>query len=98
MLPSPQPDNEIRHYGRIGGELQDLDKVIRKLHSKGSEFHFAYEAGPCGYQVYRHLTAKGYSCLVAPLEPSSSSAIRIIDSECPAQGCAAFRPFYLFHY
>jgi transposase len=57
-------DGEIRHYGRIGGELKDLDKVIRKLHSKGSEFHFAYEAGPCGYQVYRHLTAKGYSCLV----------------------------------
>jgi transposase len=58
-------DGEIRHYGRIGGEIQDLDKVIRKLHSKGSEFLFAYEAGPCGYQVYRHLTAKGYSCLVA---------------------------------
>ena len=58
-------DGEVRYYGRIDGELKDLDKVIRKLHSKGSEFHFAYEAGPCGYQVYRHLTAKGYSCLVA---------------------------------
>ena len=58
-------DGEVRYYGRIDGELKDLDKVIRKLHSKGSELHFAYEAGPCGYQVYRHLTAKGYSCLVA---------------------------------
>jgi transposase len=58
-------DGEVRHYGCIGGELKDLDKVIRKLHSKGSEFQFAYEAGPCGYQVYRHLTAKGYKCLVA---------------------------------
>lgn len=56
---------EVRHYGRIGGELKDLDKVIRKLHREGSELHFAYEAGPCGYQVYRHLTAIGFPCLVA---------------------------------
>jgi transposase len=56
---------EIRHYGAIGGELKDLEKVIRKLHSKGSELHFGYEAGPCGYQVYRFLKDKGYSCLVA---------------------------------
>jgi transposase len=58
-------DGEVRHYGRIDGDLKTLDKVIRKLHSKGSEPRFAYEAGPCGYQVYRHLTARGYSCLVA---------------------------------
>ena len=43
---------EIRHYGNLTGELKDLEKVIRKLRSKGSELHFAYEAGPCGYQVY----------------------------------------------
>ena len=56
---------EIRHYGSIGGELKDLEKVIRKLHSKGSELHFAYEAGPCGYQIYRFLKDKSYPCLVA---------------------------------
>ena len=56
---------EVRHYGRIGGDLEALDKVTRKLQAKGAELRFAYEAGPCGYQVYRHLTAQGYSCLVA---------------------------------
>ena len=56
---------EIRHYGAIGGKLKGLEKVIRKLHSKGSELHFGYQAGPCGYQVYRFLKDKGYSCLVA---------------------------------
>jgi transposase len=56
---------EVRHYGHIGGELKDLEKVIRKLHSKGAELHFAYEAGPCGYQIYRFLSDKGYPCLVA---------------------------------
>jgi len=56
---------EVRHYGRIGGDLEALDKVTRKLKAKGAELRFAYEAGPCGYQIYRHLTAQGYYCLVA---------------------------------
>jgi transposase len=44
-----------------------LDKVIQKLLSKGLELQFVYEAGPCGYQLYRHLTAKGHTCsVVAP--------------------------------
>jgi transposase len=56
---------EVRYYGRIGGDLEALDKVTRKLKAQGAELRFAYEAGPCGYQVYRHLTAQGYYCLVA---------------------------------
>jgi hypothetical protein len=36
-----------------------LDKVVRKLVSKGNRLHFVYEAGPCGYQIYRHLTCPG---------------------------------------
>jgi len=61
----PGPGAEVRFYGRIGGDLEALDKVTRKLQAKGAELRFAYEAGPCGYQVYRHLTAQGHSCLVA---------------------------------
>jgi transposase len=41
--------------------------VVRKLVSKGNRLHFVYEAGPCGYQIYRHLTAQGFDCdVVAP--------------------------------
>lgn len=58
-------DGEVRHYGRIGGDLEALDKVVRKLQSTSAALRFAYEAGPCGYQVYRHLTGQGYPCLVA---------------------------------
>ena len=61
----PDPGAGVRFYGRIGGDLEALDKVTRKLQAKGAELRFAYEAGPCGYQVYRHLTAQGHSCLVA---------------------------------
>lgn len=34
------------------------------MRTKGSRVHFVYEAGPCGYAVYRHLTAKGFACTV----------------------------------
>ena len=60
-------NGEVRNYGKINGTLDALDKVVRKLVSKNSHLHFVYEAGPCGYQIYRHLTAKGYDCkVVAP--------------------------------
>lgn len=55
---------EVRSYGKIDGTLTALDKMIRKLEAKGSELHLAYEAGPCGYEIYRHLTGKGYDCIV----------------------------------
>jgi transposase len=58
-------DGRVLHYGKIDGTLAALDKVVRKLVSKGCRLHFAYEAGPCGYQIYRHLTAKGFDCIVA---------------------------------
>ena len=64
-IAEPGSAEETRYYGRIGGDLEALDKVTRKLRAQGVELRFAYEAGPCGYQIYRHLTAQGYSCLVA---------------------------------
>jgi len=37
------------------------------LVSKGKEFHFVYEAGPCGYDIYQSLTVQGFDCaVVAP--------------------------------
>ena len=54
----------VRHFGKIDGTLAALDKVVRKLVSKGNPLHFVYEAGPCGYQIYRHLTAQKLDCVV----------------------------------
>lgn len=58
-------ESEVRRYGEIDGSLSALDKVVRKLVSKGRRLHFVYEAGPCGYEIYRHLSAKGFDCTVA---------------------------------
>ena len=57
-------DGDIRFYGTIGGDLDSLHKVVRKLQSTGVELRFAYEAGPCGYDIYRSLTKQGLDCIV----------------------------------
>ncbi len=56
---------EVRRFGRIDNSMQALDKVVRKLVSKGKTLHFVYEAGPCGYIIHRQLTSKGFDCEVA---------------------------------
>ena len=55
---------EVRHYGVIASDLEPLDKVVRALRAPGRTLHFVYEAGPCGFGIYRHLTGRGEQCLV----------------------------------
>src|SRR5213078_3196423 len=58
---------EVVSLGMIGTRQYDIDKLIRKLEAKGATLLFAYEAGPCGYWLYRYLTRRGLSCaVVAP--------------------------------
>jgi transposase len=53
--------------GAIGTRQGDIDKLVRRLQSKSAQLAFAYEAGPCGYVLYRYLTGKGLDCqVVAP--------------------------------
>lgn len=60
-------DAEIRHIGSIKGDLASLDKSLRKLVSRGQPLHIVYEAGPCGFVIWRHLSAQGLHCeVVAP--------------------------------
>jgi transposase len=54
-----------RIYGAIHNDLDALDKFCRKMVSTKSQLHFVYEAGPCGYGIYRHLTRNGFDCMVA---------------------------------
>jgi transposase len=58
---------EVVSLGAIGPRQWALDKLIRRLESKGATLAFGYEAGPCGYGLYRYLTGKGLAChVVAP--------------------------------
>jgi len=58
-------NGEVRLYGTINNTREALDKVIRKLVSTASQLHFVYEAGPCGFGIYRYLKGNGFSCMVA---------------------------------
>jgi len=53
--------------GTVGTRQADLTKLVRRLQAKTADLVFAYEAGPCGYGLYRDLTAQGFRCqVVAP--------------------------------
>ncbi len=72
---APANSTEVRFYGNIGGALDDVDRLIKKLAQPGVELRFCYEAGPTGYPLCRHLRKRGYICeVVAPsLIPKKAS-------------------------
>ena len=71
-------DGEVRHIGSIGGDLVSLDKALRKLISRGRPLHMVYEAGPCGFVIWRHLSAQGLACeVVAPSSIPKRSGDRV---------------------
>ena len=61
---SPDRSSDVVYVGQIGTREADLESLLRRLHSHASRLVVAYEAGPCGYGLYRTLTEKGLSCLV----------------------------------
>lgn len=55
---------EVQSLGNIGVRERDLDRLCTRMQSKGSRVCFVYEAGPCGYGLYRYLAKKGFACMV----------------------------------
>jgi transposase len=73
-------NSAVRYYGTIGGDLTDLEKAVKKIKKAHPEvsLHFVYEAGPCGYGIYRYLTKAGHECMVvAPSMIPKRSGSRI---------------------
>lgn len=71
-------DGNVRFYGTISYNMEQLYKVMRKLISDGSKLKCVYEAGPCGYHVYRYLINKGIECkVIAPALIPRKSGERI---------------------
>lgn len=62
-------ENSPVHYGKITTRKLSVKKLARHFQSKypKATLHFVYEAGPCGYWLYRQLSAMGHVCyVVAP--------------------------------
>ena len=60
-------DGEVRPSGVVRNTTDAVTKLARRLVERHRTVEFAYEAGPCGYTLHRHLTAAGLTCrVVAP--------------------------------
>lgn len=62
-----QPGGEVRFWGNIENSPERVRALAEKLAGRYSRIEFTYEAGPCGYEIYRGLTDRGLACrVVAP--------------------------------
>ncbi len=55
---------DAESLGTISNDSLAVTKLIRRFEKKGAVLVFCYEAGPCGYGIYRQITALGHKCMV----------------------------------
>ena len=59
--------DEPVYRGEIKSQRKSVLRLIRSLSPHGEVVSFCYEAGPCGYGVYREIIETGHHCeVVAP--------------------------------
>jgi transposase len=63
---APSDSTEVRRYGIIGGEHDDVLKLAKKLQAAhpGMLLKFCYEAGPRGFALCRCLRLHGLDCII----------------------------------
>lgn len=52
------------YQGEIANTPEAVRKLIQKLSPEGEVVSVCYEAGPCGYGLYRQITGLGHDCVV----------------------------------
>ena len=64
----PLPNWEVRYWGQIANEPASVARLVKRLRKDGRDLLVCYEAGPCGYGLYRQLNGTpGVRCqVVAP--------------------------------
>ncbi len=61
------PHAEVRFWGTIPNRADAVRKLVERLAAKHPRLSFCYEAGPCGYGLYRQILSLGHACtMVAP--------------------------------
>lgn len=50
--------------GQIPSDKSAVQRMAQRLAGRHGQLCFAYEAGPCGYDLYRQLLSLGHSCIV----------------------------------
>jgi transposase len=58
---------KARYYGEIANTPEAIRKLVKTFCPDGEVISFCYEAGPCGYEIYRQISQLGHHCsVVAP--------------------------------
>jgi transposase len=57
-------NGEVRYIGTFPNTPTDITKMAKRLGKDGKRLEFCYEAGFCGYVVYRQLVELGHGCIV----------------------------------
>ena len=71
---------EPLYRGEVANRPKAVEKLLRKLSEAygGGLLLFCYEAGPCGYVLYRQILACGHDCaVVAPSRIPKAAGERI---------------------
>jgi transposase len=58
-------DGAVRFIGPILNTPGEILKMANRLAKDGHRLEFSYEAGCCGYVIYRQLVGRGHGCTVA---------------------------------
>ena len=81
--------SQPRYYGEIANTSKAIVKLVKKLNPDGEVLAFCYEAGPCGYVLYRQLTRMGHDCIVvAPSLIPSKPGDRVKTDRRDSEGLA----------
>ena len=63
----PGRSGEVRFQGEIANQPEAVRRLLERLAGKHGRLRVCYEAGPCGYGLYRQIVALGHACtVVAP--------------------------------
>jgi transposase len=84
---------EVRQLGIYANRADVLRKLVERLARGRSKLSFCYEAGPCGYGLYRFLRALGHTCsaVAPPLINQSRGTNQNQWARCCYAGSAASR-------
>jgi transposase len=55
----------VRYQGEIPNSATAVGPLLKRMSSQREQLRFCYEAGPCGYGLYRQIVAAGAACVVA---------------------------------
>jgi len=58
---------QARYFGEVANRPAAIKNLLTRLSREGQLVSYCYEAGPCGYELYRQITQAGHDCtVVAP--------------------------------